>query len=143
MKMLVKIYIEILIAGRFDRCKGKYSCVLEIEHNGIPVSKVHYGAWKEISLQRLQLRACITAMEHMVRESEVEIHINAPSIKSMFTSEKTSFPAKNKDLWKRFMELCEKHLVTIVQEKQNICSEAMRQQLKNMDIEYQEEKNGE
>lgn len=132
--MLVQIYIEIITTGRFECCDGKYACVLEVEINGQPVSRTHYGAWTDISIQRLQLRACITAMSHITKESEIEIHINAPAIAAAFDNKTKENTGKNADLWNQFRELCEPHLVTICHEKRNICTPALRAELKNREI---------
>ncbi len=139
--MLVQIYIEIVTTGRFECCDGKYACVLEVQRNGHPVSRTHYGAWTDISIQRLQLRACITAMEHIIKESEVEIHINAPALAAAFEHKTLQNEGKNADLWNRLMSLCEPYLVTVIHEKRNICTPALREELKDRPIPSSPDKN--
>lgn len=137
--MLVKIYIETITTGRFDCCDGKCSCVLEVTQNGQPMSKTHYKRWTNTTIQRLQIRACIMAMEHMTRASEIEIHINAPALVSQFPKRKEE-TARNADLWNKFISLCGKHKVTMIHEKRNICTRAMRNVLKTTEIEAEQDR---
>lgn len=129
--MIVKIYIETVFAGRFECGKGKCACVLEVDWNGQPVSRTHYGAWKDITIQRLHLRACIIAMKHITKESDIQIYINAPALALEFEKRIQGVKGPNEDLWRELRRLCNPHFVTVTHQKRTICTPALQSKLKH------------
>lgn len=130
----VDIYIEQIYSGNFKNGEGRFSIVLEIIREGTPITKEHFRGYKGTSKQRLGILACIEALKCMKEACEIQIHIDCPyvsgSISFLEKWQKEGWEnRKNKDLWMKYIELSSKHLVTVVNEKHNQYSPAMKVQL--------------
>ena len=144
----IDIYIEQIYSGNFKNGEGKFSVVLEVIKNDKPITREHYKGYKGTTKNRLPLLACIEALKYIKQPCEIEIHIDSPymtaSIRLLDGWIKDGIEKhKNADLWQKYIELAEQHLITITQEKRNQYSPAMKVQLGIKEIllieDYREE----
>ena len=130
----IDVYIEQIYSGNFKNGEGRFSVVLEVMKDGKPITREHYRGYKGTTKNRLPLLACIEALKHIKKACEIEIHIDSPymvaSTRLLDGWVKEGLEKhKNADLWKKYLDLAEQHLITISQEKRNEYSPAMRVQL--------------
>lgn len=144
----IDIYIEQAYSGNFATGQGKFSVVLEVIKNDQPVTREHFKGYKNTTKNRLPILACIEALKYIKKPCEIEIHIDSPymaaSIRLLDRWTKEGLDNhKNADLWKKYIELAEQHLISITQEKRNEYSPAMKIQLGVKEIlmieDYREE----
>lgn len=134
---MVRIFIETKFKGAFANCDGAYSIVLVTEIDGTEYSKVHYGAWKGTTPQRLQVRALIDALNYMRAPEEIEIHI-ASNYAAVCI--KKNQAKSNKELWQEYWDQAAVHKITLVNEVENEYSPAMQVELKHRQFKYMEDR---
>lgn len=100
--MRVDIWIITKFRGKFSKGSGEYGILLETKMNELPVRKVHCSGWKDISYQRLQVRALVDAIGRMTKPADVVIHMD--SVYAGYVAENEAEVKAHADLWQQFRE---------------------------------------
>lgn len=147
----VDAYIDYQFKGNFAAGTGKISIVLElVDQEGIPHTREHYCGYSNTTNIRLCILACIKALEKFKKPCEIEIHINSSYIDLNVNGGKieewlvsnwisNGKEIKNKDLWQQYIELADKHLIIVKNEKRNSYTGVMEMELEKREIELQED----
>lgn len=135
----VNIYIDQWFTGNFGCGDGKFSVLLEVETQKGTRTREHYRGYTGTSKNRLAILACIEALSHMTQPCSVMIHIDSPYMVASADrltewKQQGIENRKNGDLWKKYIELEEKHLVSFVYEKKNPYTPAMKIQINTREI---------
>lgn len=98
--MKVDIYITTEFRGDFKCGEGAYGIVLSTMLRGKEETKEHYAGWKDISRQKLSVKAAVEALEYVNMPCDVAIRTDSPYVKYVAESGNTNgnFPA----LWLTF-----------------------------------------
>lgn len=145
----VGIYIDIATEGAFQKCKGKYSIVLEyIDKNQNLRTKEVYGGIEDTTWNRMQLLVLTKALEHMKENCEIEVHMapgyvaNAIKMKRPDIWEENGWKNKKgnqvaaEELWKKYRGKEKGHKVKIIMEKENQYSKAQKIQIETRKIVF-------
>lgn len=147
----VNIFIDAYHTGHLKKGTGTYSIILEyITSEGIPVTKDYIEGLKGTTNNRTAVKACITALEHMIKPCDINITINSKYIteaintNAWFTWINTGKnakgkPVKNMDLWKQLFELVDKHKTEFVYSEKNPYTVCMLSQIRKATIQYAED----
>ena len=147
----VNIYIDIKFKGRLESGTGKYSIVLEYIKDDIPYTREYTRGYKNTTINRTGILACIESLKHLVRPCNVNITINSNFIHNSINQQwykrwiadgknKKGEPANNIDLWKELSALIKHHELQTKYEPKNTYTKYMRMMLNKKDIKYKEDK---
>lgn len=120
----INIYITQTFRGRLESGEGKFYIVLEwINRKGEPCTREHRKGYRNTTKNRLALLACIEALSHVTEPCEVTICIDSNYMAgnegrlSRWEAEGwigTQGQVRNQDLWQRYRELANRHVVTVL-----------------------------
>lgn len=137
----IDIYIDTQWEGNFREGRGSYSIVLEINIKGEDVTKEHFGGFKDTSMHRFSILVVNEALKHVKKPCDITIHIDSLYMLNThkWLGEKgiDKLPGrKNEDVIRKYAELIKLHEITIVNEKENVYSKAMKVQRNMYNFEY-------
>lgn len=127
----INIYITQIFKGRLDSGEGRFCIYLELvnrDGTANPNTRMHKKGYTGTTKNRLALLSCIEALSHVTECCEITIHIDshymAGNEGKLSRWEESGWicgqgQIKNRDLWKRYMELADNHQITVVAEKEH------------------------
>lgn len=101
--MRVNIYITTKFHGRIQCGSGTYAILLEVVMNGKTYYKTHVSAWKELSFQKLAVRAMVEAVHYMNTPSQLVIQCDSPYAVNAANSG-TADGKKHETLWREYFD---------------------------------------
>lgn len=117
--MKVNIYITTKFHGRIPCGTGMYAILLETTMNGKTYRKVHVSAWKELSFQKLAVRALVEAVHYMNEPSVLIIQCDSPYAVNAANSG-TAEGKKHEVLWREYFGVTSQmEKVTVIFKKEH------------------------
>ncbi len=147
----VNIFIDTYHTGHLKKGTGTYCIVLEyITSGGVPATREYIEGLKGTTKNRTAIRACIAALEHMIKPCDIQITINSEHVteaintNAWFTWINTGKnakgkPVKNMDLWQRLFELVDRHSTVFTYAERNSYTAFMQYEMNRKAIELAED----
>ena len=147
----VNIYINVSHTGHLKKGKGAYSIVLEFYNSsGNMITREYIDGLKNTTLNRVTIKACIAALEYLIKQCKVNLTINSEHVVRAVNEGRwiqwidtgknaKGQPAKNMDLWQLLLEQVDKHDVIFNYAETNPYTAYMSNQIRKTDIDYKED----
>lgn len=117
--MKVNIYITTKFHGRIPCGTGMYAILLETVIDGKIYRKIHVSAWKELSFQKLAVRALVEAVRYMNEPSVLIIQCDSPYAVNAANSG-TAEGKKHEVLWREYFGITSQmEKVTVIFNKEH------------------------
>ena len=117
--MKVNIYITTKFHGRIPCGTGTYAILLETVIGGKMYHKIHVSAWKELSFQKLAVRALVEAVRYMNEPSVLIIQCDSPYAVNAANSG-TAEGKKHEVLWREYFGITSQmEKVTVIFNKEH------------------------
>lgn len=117
--MKVNIYITTKFHGKIPCGTGTYAILLETVISGKAYRKIHVSAWKELSFQKLAVRALVEAVHYMNEPSQLVIQCDSPYATNAANSG-TAEGKKHEVLWREYFAMAtQMEKVTVIFNKEH------------------------
>lgn len=117
--MKVNIYITTKFHGKIPCGTGTYAILLETVIDGKMYRKIHVSAWKELSFQKLAVRALVEAVRYMNEPSVLIIQCDSPYAVNAANSG-TAEGKKHEVLWREYFGVTSQmEKVTVIFKKEH------------------------
>ena len=117
--MKVNIYITTKFHGKIPCGTGTYAILLETVIGGKMYRKIHVSAWKELSFQKLAVRALVEAVHYMNEPSQLVIQCDSPYAVNAANSG-TADGKKYEKMWREYFTMTARmEKVTVIFNKEH------------------------
>ena len=117
--MKVNIYITTKFHGKIPCGTGTYAILLEAVISGKAYRKIHVSAWKELSFQKLAVRALVEAVHYMNEPSQLVIQCDSPYAVNV-TNSGTADGKKYEKMWREYFTMTARmEKVTVIFNKEH------------------------
>ena len=114
------------------------------------ITREYIDGLKNTTLNRVTIKACIAALEYLIKQCKVNLTINSEHVVRAVNEGRwiqwidtgknaKGQPAKNMDLWQLLLEQVDKHDVIFNYAETNPYTAYMSNQIRKTDIDYKED----
>jgi ribonuclease HI len=134
----VTIYIDVYHSGHLSKGTGTYNIMLEyMNPKGEPRTREYYEGLKNTSKNRTAIKACVSALSHMIKTCSIKVIINSQFVVNSMNQNWDK--RKNADLWQQLLTAMSEHKVTFEYSFSNQYSTYMFMTAKRTNVIYKED----